>query len=100
MTSRQQQAAELPPDEPDVIQSLVQRAETMATGGLADVELPDGPKSGQTVKTTLFPITMDGQRLPVRLQPPRLGAHSAELLEGLGYAAEEIDKLRGQGAVA
>ena len=33
---------------------------------LVDVRLPDGPKAGQTVKTTLFPITMDGQRLGVR----------------------------------
>ena len=29
----------------------------LATGGLADVRLPDGPKAGETVKTTLFPIT-------------------------------------------
>src|SRR5687768_6945402 len=48
----------------------------LATGGLADVRLPDGPKAGQTVKTTLFPITMDGQRLGVRMDPPRLGEHS------------------------
>ena len=27
-----------------------------ATGGLADVRLPDGARAGQTVKTTLFPI--------------------------------------------
>ena len=32
----------------------------LATGGLADVRLPDGEKAGQKVKTTLFPITMDG----------------------------------------
>ncbi|MDE2397302.1 MAG: CoA transferase [Burkholderiales bacterium] len=72
----------------------------LATGGLADVELPDGPKAGQTVKTTLFPITMDGRRLPVRLQPPPLGAQTAELLEGLGYGAQEIETLRAQGIVA
>ena len=34
--------------------------------------LPDGDKAGQTVKTTLFPITLDGQRLGVRLHPPQL----------------------------
>ncbi len=72
----------------------------LATGGLADVVLPDGDKAGQTVKTTLFPITMQGRRLPVRLQPPRFGAHTAELLAGLGYAPEEIDALRGRAAVA
>ncbi|MDZ5457581.1 CaiB/BaiF CoA transferase family protein [Azohydromonas lata] len=66
----------------------------LATGGLADVVVPDGDKAGQTVKTTLFPITMDGQRLPVRLQPPPLGAHTAELLAGLGYDAQHIERLR------
>jgi crotonobetainyl-CoA:carnitine CoA-transferase CaiB-like acyl-CoA transferase len=71
-----------------------------ATGGLADVELPDGPKAGETVKTTLFPITLAGERLPVRLQPPRFAAHTNELLAGLGYAPGEIDQLRNQAVVA
>jgi crotonobetainyl-CoA:carnitine CoA-transferase CaiB-like acyl-CoA transferase len=71
-----------------------------ATGGLAPVLLPDGDKAGQTVKTTLLPVMMDGSRLGVRLHPPRLGAHTDELLAGLGYAAADIDALRAQHAVA
>ena len=71
-----------------------------ATGGLADVVLPDGDKAGQTVKTTLFPLTMRGDRLPVRLNPPRLGEHTAELLGGVGYAPGEIDALRAARAVS
>ena len=71
-----------------------------ATGGLADVIVPDGERAGQTVKTTLFPITMAGSRLGVRLQPPRKGEHTRELLGGLGLAAEEIDTLFAAGAVA
>jgi crotonobetainyl-CoA:carnitine CoA-transferase CaiB-like acyl-CoA transferase len=71
-----------------------------ATGGLADVVLPDGPKAGQTVKTTLFPVTLAGQRLGVRLQPPRLGEHTQALLQGLGYGDDEIDALRVQALVA
>jgi crotonobetainyl-CoA:carnitine CoA-transferase CaiB-like acyl-CoA transferase len=72
----------------------------IATGGLADVRLPDGPKAGEMVKTTLFPITMQGQRLPVRLHPPRLGEHSRELLVSAGFAAGEIDELVKDGVVA
>jgi crotonobetainyl-CoA:carnitine CoA-transferase CaiB-like acyl-CoA transferase len=71
-----------------------------ATGGLADIELPDGDKAGEVVKTTLFPIAMQGQRLPVRLQPPRFGAHTDELLRGLGYASGDIAALRAQAVVA
>jgi crotonobetainyl-CoA:carnitine CoA-transferase CaiB-like acyl-CoA transferase len=72
----------------------------LATGGLADVRLPDGPKAGETVKTTLFPITMNGQRLPVRLHPPRLGEHSRELLASAGFAEVEIDALIAKSVVA
>src|SRR5450830_857705 len=66
----------------------------LATGGLADITLPDGERAGQTAQTTLFPFTMDGQRLGVRLNPPTLGQHTVELLAGLGYAAEAIKALR------
>jgi crotonobetainyl-CoA:carnitine CoA-transferase CaiB-like acyl-CoA transferase len=72
----------------------------LATGGLAEIELPDGDKAGQTVKTTLLPITMGGKRLPVRLQPPRFAANTHELLAGLGYRDEEMAALRAAGAVA
>jgi len=72
----------------------------LATGGLAEVRLPDGPKAGSTVRTTLFPITMDGQRLPVRLDPPRLGEHSRELLAAAGYDSGQIDGLFARAVVA
>ncbi len=72
----------------------------IATGGLADVTLTDGPKAGQTAKTTLFPFTMGGQRLGVRLQPPRMGQHTRELLAGLGYTPVKIDALQASGAIA
>jgi len=71
-----------------------------ATGGLADITVPDGERAGQTVKTTLFPVTLAGQRLGVRLQPPRKGEHTRALLEGLGLAGPEIDALIAQGAIA
>ena len=72
----------------------------LATGGLADITLPDGERAGQTAQTTLFPFTMDGQRLGVRLQPPRKGEHTVELLRGLGYSADECVVLQSKAAVA
>jgi crotonobetainyl-CoA:carnitine CoA-transferase CaiB-like acyl-CoA transferase len=80
-------------------EDLLDDPHLIATGALADVQLSDGPRAGETVKTTLFPITLDGERLGVRLQPPRLGEHSAALLASLGYAPQEIDALREQRAV-
>ncbi|WP_182119773.1 CaiB/BaiF CoA-transferase family protein [Acidovorax sp. FHTAMBA] len=71
-----------------------------ATGGLADITLPDGERAGQTARTTLFPLRMDGQRLGVRLQPPVLGQHTAELMAQLGYSPEQLQALQAQGAVA
>ncbi|HET9024872.1 MAG TPA: CaiB/BaiF CoA-transferase family protein [Burkholderiaceae bacterium] len=71
-----------------------------ATGGLADVVLPDGEKAGQTVKTTLFPITLAGARLGVRLQPPHFGGHTTELLQELGYAPTAIERLKTRAVVA
>ena len=72
----------------------------LATGGLADITLPDGERAGQTAKTTLFPFTMDGHRLGVRLQPPTLGNSTGALLEALGYSAQTIEALRVARAVA
>jgi len=71
-----------------------------ATGGLADIRLPDGDKTGTTVKTTLFPITLGGRRLGVRIDPPTMGEHTRELLAAIGYTADEIDDLFARAAVA
>ncbi len=75
-------------------EDLLEDEHLLATGGLADVTLPDGDKAGQQVKTTLFPFTMDGSRLGVRQHPPRLGEHSRELLAAAGYSGTQIDDLR------
>jgi crotonobetainyl-CoA:carnitine CoA-transferase CaiB-like acyl-CoA transferase len=71
----------------------------LATGGLADMTLPDGAHAGETTKATLFPFTMNGQRLGVRLSPPVLGAHTDELLGALGLNGDEVQALRVQKAV-
>jgi crotonobetainyl-CoA:carnitine CoA-transferase CaiB-like acyl-CoA transferase len=72
----------------------------LATGGLADMRLSDGPRAGETVKTALFPITLEGQRLGVRLSPPRLGEHTTELLGQLGFGPDEMEGMRSRNVVA
>lgn len=70
-----------------------------ATGGLAPVTLPDGERAGTAVQAALMPITMANQRLGVRLDPPRQGQHTDELLAELGFDAATLHALRQQGAI-
>jgi crotonobetainyl-CoA:carnitine CoA-transferase CaiB-like acyl-CoA transferase len=81
-------------------EDLYQDPHLLATEGLAEVRLPDGPRAGEHVKTTLFPFTMNGERLAVRLHPPTLGEHSRELLAGIGISDAEVGRLLADGVVA
>ena len=81
-------------------EQLLDDPHLVATGGLADVTLTDGERAGQPVKATLFPFTLDGQRPGVRLNPPKRGEHTREVLDALGIAASEIDALIAARAVA
>jgi crotonobetainyl-CoA:carnitine CoA-transferase CaiB-like acyl-CoA transferase len=72
----------------------------IASGGLADIVLPDGARAGEVTQTTLFPFTMDGQRLGVRLSPPTKGQDTDAILLDLGLATAEVAELRTQLAVA
>ena len=71
-----------------------------ATGGLADIRIPDGERAGQTAPTTLLPLALDGKRLGVRRQPPTKGQHTDELLAELGFSAQDIAALHASGSVA
>jgi crotonobetainyl-CoA:carnitine CoA-transferase CaiB-like acyl-CoA transferase len=71
-------------------EELYEDEHLLATGGLADITLPDGERAGQRVGTALFPFTMGGQRLGVRLQPPTRGQHTLELLAELGYDEAQV----------
>ncbi|MRD49227.1 CoA transferase [Caenimonas koreensis DSM 17982] len=66
-----------------------------ATGGLAPLHLPDGRETS----VPLLPLTLDGQRPGVRLQPPVVGEHTRELLAQVGYTKGDIAQLEASGAV-
>jgi hypothetical protein len=76
-------------------QHLFDDPHLQATGGLAPMTLPDGRQTA----TPLLPLMLDGQRLGLRLDPPKLGEHGHELLSSLGYSAPEIDALVEAGVV-
>jgi crotonobetainyl-CoA:carnitine CoA-transferase CaiB-like acyl-CoA transferase len=83
-------------------QDLFDDPHLAATGGLAPIDIPaDASGAGHAVHTRapLLPLALDGQRLPLRLDPPALGQHSQALLRELGYRDGEIQALRDAGVL-
>ncbi|WP_284619631.1 CaiB/BaiF CoA transferase family protein [Rubrivivax pictus] len=76
-------------------QDLFDDPHLAATGGLAPMTLPDG----RAARAPLLPIVIDGQRPPLRMNPPQLGEHSAALLRELGYDDAAIDALVAAGVI-
>ena len=70
-----------------------------ATTAMRAVE-PDWISTVRGVQIPASPIRIDGQRLPIRRPPPRLGEHTDEILAEVGITVEEIDRLRAEGIVA
>ena len=68
----------------------------LQTGGLAPMTLPDGRETS----VPLLPLTLDGERLGLRLDPPRLGQHGREVLLGVGYSDNEINAMVQAGTLA
>ena len=83
-------------------QELFDDPHLLATGGLAPVRVPadaSGAQRGVDTRTALLPLTLDGERLPLRSGPPALGAQTSAILQSLGMDADEIESLRAQGVV-
>jgi crotonobetainyl-CoA:carnitine CoA-transferase CaiB-like acyl-CoA transferase len=61
------------------------------SGGLVALTLDDGTDT----QMPLLPISMDGVRLQPRRAIPKIGEHTAEVLESLGYARADIEQMTG-----
>jgi crotonobetainyl-CoA:carnitine CoA-transferase CaiB-like acyl-CoA transferase len=81
-------------------EQLFEDPHLIATGGLAPITLTDGPKAGTPTSTPLMPLMMNGKRLGIRLNPPRSGEQTQEILKELGYSDDDIRKLSSDGAIA
>ena len=66
-----------------------------ASGGLAELTLLNGIKT----RVPALPIEMDGKRFGTRFDLAQVGAHTREVLAGLGYTGAEIGRLVDQGVV-
>jgi crotonobetainyl-CoA:carnitine CoA-transferase CaiB-like acyl-CoA transferase len=76
-------------------QHLFDDPHLQATGGLAPMELTDGRQT----QVPLLPLKLGGERLGLRLDPPKLGEHTDELLRSLGYSADEMAAMRTAGVL-
>jgi crotonobetainyl-CoA:carnitine CoA-transferase CaiB-like acyl-CoA transferase len=69
---------------------------------LADMEAAHGgawTQTGEGMRLAPDPIRVDGERLPLRDAPPRLGAGTNGILQEVGYTPAEIAALRTEGAI-
>lgn len=83
-------------------QDLLDDPHLLATGGMADVTLPaDASAAGQPIatRTALLPLTLSGERLPLRAPPPGIGEHTRVLMSSLGYADDEVRQLADAGVI-
>jgi crotonobetainyl-CoA:carnitine CoA-transferase CaiB-like acyl-CoA transferase len=88
--ARQFEAVGLPHAPINAPHELFEDPHLLATGGLAEMELPNG----QETLTPMLPLMLDGKRLPLRTSPPALGAQTDILLTSLGYSQSEVETLR------
>ncbi len=50
--------------------------------------------SGKSLKQVSFPVRFSNKPQPIRMPPPELGEHTEEILESIGVAKDEVEKLK------
>ncbi|MHC6225822.1 CaiB/BaiF CoA transferase family protein [Pseudomonas sp. X10] len=64
-----------------------------ASGGLATLHLDDGSRT----EVPLLPLSFDGDRLQARLPLARVGEHTCQVMQDLGYDDVQIERLQAAG---
>ena len=75
---------------------LWQDPHLLASGGLAETETP----AGELVRLPKLPLRLDGRTFELRLQPPRVGEGTADILRLAGLSDQEIESLIAAGVIA
>src|SRR5690606_7474228 len=70
-------------------EDLLDDEQLTAGGGLLDTLFPGGQRAGMPA----LPFALDGRRWGLRLDPPRPGEHSVEMLERAGLSQGEVAAL-------
>lgn len=76
-------------------EDLLEDPHLLANGSLLNMHLPEGGE----VSLPALPLMLDDDRPGLMLDPPRIGAHSVEVLGALGHSPEEIQDLVSRGLV-
>jgi hypothetical protein len=83
-------------------QELFDDPHLLATGGLTPVTVAaDNTGAGREIQTrvALLPLALNGERLQLRTNPPKLGADTIELLQSIGYSDDAIEQLKVDGVI-
>ncbi len=83
-------------------EELFEDPHLLATGGLAPIQVSadaTGAARAIETRTALLPLTLDGQRLGLRQDPPALGADTDAVLRELGIAPDRIEALARAGVI-
>jgi len=78
------------------IAQMIQHEQVQAMQMLKDLPLPKVPEH----RAMALPLALDHQRSQQWAPPPALGAHTLEVLQGLGCSDAQIAALRAQGVIA
>lgn len=89
-------AAGVPCSPINTLPQLLDHPHTAASGIVLEYEHP----TAGALKGIAQPVVFNDEARQATLPPPNLGQHTAEILDGLGYGATDIERLRGEGVIA